>query len=188
MSKGVVHIKFFIILLFLSCLWIRASYGDEEDLDYNESDTRGFSVPISSARNHQRGRCRIPNVDDTKREILKGVYCPIRLKIMDKDNPLRKCVGVLIGKRRAADGDLTFDVVPNQECRYLINDSNMKYRHGGLHCEIVPTDKDRLESIFDRMKLKSVVEVEGVWVEDTNHHNWRELHPIENLRVIRKKN
>lgn len=188
MSKGTQHFIASIVLLFLSWLWIRASYGDEEDLEYNESDIRVFSVPLSSARNHQKGRCRIPNADDPKREILKGVYCPIRLKIIDKDNPLRKCVGVLIGKHRAADGDLTFDVVPNQECRYLINDSNVKYRHGGLHCEIVPTDKDRLQVIFDRMRLKSVVEVVGVWVEDTKHHNWRELHPIENLSVIRKNN
>jgi hypothetical protein len=188
MGKSVRPIIFSIVLLFLFWLWIRASYGDEEDLEYNESDTRVFSVPISSARNYQKQRCRIPNVDDPKSEILKGVYCPIRLKIIDKDNPIRKCIGVLIGKHRAADGDLTFDVVPNEECRYLINESNVRYRHGGLHCEIVPTDKGRFQGIFERMRLKSVVEVEGVWVEDTKHHNWRELHPIENLSVIRKKN
>lgn len=66
MSKGVRHIIFSIVLLFLPWLWIRVSSGDEEDLEYNESDTRVFSVPISSARNHKIGRCRIPNVDDPK--------------------------------------------------------------------------------------------------------------------------
>jgi hypothetical protein len=187
MSKNARHIIFSLILIYFTWLWIKISYGDEEDTEYSESDIRVFSVPLSSTRNRQKERCRIPNADDPKGEILKGVYCPMRLKIMDKDNPVRKCVGVLIGKHRAVDGDLTFDIVPNQECRYLVNEINVKYRHGGLHCEIVPTDKDRLEGKFDRMRLKSVVEVVGVWVEDTNHRNWRELHPVTSLKLIRKR-
>jgi hypothetical protein len=69
--------------------------------------------------------------------------------------------------------------------RYLINKSNIKYRNGGLHCEIVPYDRAKLGRIFDRMRLKSVVEVEGVWVEDIGHHNWREFHPVNSLRVVR---
>jgi hypothetical protein len=173
-----------IIFLFLSWVWIRTSYGDEEDTEYNENSVRVFSVQLSSTTKPKSLKCQQPNPDDPRGEILKGVYCPIRLKVMDKNNPIRKCVGVLIGKHRATDGDLTFDVVPNEEYKYLINESNVKERNGGLHCEIVPYDRDKFERIFDRMKLKSVVEVEGIWVEDTHHENWREFHPVENLIVL----
>jgi hypothetical protein len=134
MRKGLQHITFSIILLFLFWIWIKTSHGDEEDTEYNENSVRVFSVLLSSTRNHRKVQCRIPNSDDPRGEILKGVYCPIRLKIMDKDNPVRKCVGLLIGKHRATDGDLTFDVVPNDQYSYLINESNVKYRHGSIHC------------------------------------------------------
>lgn len=174
------------IFLFLSWIWVKTSYGDEEDTEYNEDSVRVFSVLLSHTRNH-RALCRIPNPDDPKGEILRGVYCPIRLKIMDKGNPVRKCVGLLIEKHRATDGDLTFDVVPDEGCKDLINEGNVKERRGGLHCEIVPDYRGRLEGIFDKMRLKSIVEVEGVWVEDTHHENWRELHPVTVLRVIKKR-
>ncbi len=188
MSKSLRHIVFSVILLFLFWVWIKTSHGDEEETEYNENAVRVFSVLLSSTRNHQKARCRIPNPDDPKGEILKGVYCPTRLKIMDRNNPFRKCVGILIGKHRAMDGDLTFDVLPNDEYRYLINNSNIKRKKGALHCEIVTDDRIKLEDIYKRIELNSVVEVEGVWVEDTQEHNWTELHPVTTLKLIRKRN
>src|ERR1700757_4190184 len=184
MNRTLRYLTFFIILLLLSWIWIKASYADEEDVENGDDKTSVFSVQLSSTTKSRGAKCQRPNPDDPRREILKGVYCPIRLRVMDKNNPVKKCVGVLIGKHRATDGDLTFDVVPNEEYRYLINESNIKYRNRGLHCEIVPHDRAKLERIFDRMRLKSVVEVEGVWVEDTHHENWRELHPVENLIIL----
>jgi hypothetical protein len=77
--------------------------------------------------------------------------------------------------------------VPDEGCKDLINRGNVKERRGGLHCEIVPDDRDKLEGIFDKMRLKSIVEVEGVWVEDTHHENWREFHPVTVLRVVKKR-
>jgi hypothetical protein len=106
--RGLKRFTFFITFLLLSWVWIRVSHGDEEDTEYNESDMRVFSVLLSSTRNHHRGWCRRPNPDDPGGEILKGVHCPIRLNIMDRNNPVRECAGVLIGKHRATDGDLTF--------------------------------------------------------------------------------
>ena len=148
---------------------------------------RVFSVPLNSIRGPQGRMCQRLNPDDPRGEILKGVYCPIRLKILDKNNPIRKCVGVLIGKHRAMDGDLTFDVVPNEEYRNLINNSNIKRKKGGLHCEIVPNNRIKLEYIYKQIELNSIVEVEGVWIEDTHEHNWRVLHPVTTLQLIRKR-
>jgi hypothetical protein len=184
MNRRLKSLTFLIAYIFLSWIWIKTSCADEEDVENGIDKTSVFSVQLSSTTKSRRAKCQRPNPDDPRGEILEGVYCPIRLKVMDKNNPVRKCVGVLIGKHRAIDGDLTFDVVPYEEYRYLINESNLMERNGGLHCEIVPHDRDKLGSIFDRLRLKSVVEVEGVWVEDTRHENWRELHPVESLIVL----
>lgn len=132
-------------------------------------------------------RCWRSNPDDPRGEILKGVDCPRRLRIIDKNDPVRKCVGVLVEKGKARDGDLIFDVFPDKEYQYLINKSNIKVRKGGLHCEIVPYDTVKFKDTFNRMKLNNVVEVGGVWVEDTNHLNWRELHPIKSLRLVGRR-
>jgi hypothetical protein len=183
MSKRLQRLTFLIICLLLSWIWVKTSCADEEDAENENDITSIFSVKLSATKS-RKAKCQRPNPDDPRGEILKGVYCPIRLKVMDKNNPVRKFVGVLIGKHRATDGDLTFDVVPYEEYRYLINESNLKERNGALHCEIVPHDRAKFESIFDRMRLKSVVEVGGVWVEDTHHENWRELHPVESLMVL----
>lgn len=151
MSKRLQHIIFFIILLSLSWVWIKASHGDEEDLEYNSgnrNETTGlFSILSSDVvrvwRNIRHPQCWRSNPDDPKGEILKGVDCPRRLRIIDKNNPIRKCIGVLILKYRAKDGDLIFDVVPNEEYKYLINQSNVSKKKGGLHCEIVPDDRTK---------------------------------------------
>jgi hypothetical protein len=182
-----------IIFLLLLSLWVTTSHGDEGDLGSksgNRSEKVGLFSNLKSDfvrlwRDVRNPQCWRSNPDDPKGEILEGVDCPRRLKIMDKNNPIRKCIGVLKRKHRARDGDLTFDVLPKEECKYLINQSNVKEKEGGLHCEIVPDDRFKFEDIYNRMELRSIVEVDGVWVEDTRHENWRELHPVTSLRVLR---
>ena len=58
---------------------------------------------------------------------------------------------------------------------------------GGLHCDIVSDGRSRFEEIFNGMWLKSI-EVKGICVEDKNHRNWKELHPVTGLRVVRQRN
>lgn len=186
---------FLITFLVLLLLWVISSHEDEEDFE-DKSGNRNQTTSLFSAmrsdvvriaRNVREPQCWRSNPDDPRGEILKGVDCPSRLRIMDKDKPSRKCIGMLILKHRARDGDLTFDVLPNEEYQYLINPVNVRKMKGGLHCEIVPDDRAEFEEIFNGIGLKSIVEVEGVWVEDKNHRNWRELHPVTGLRVVRQR-
>jgi hypothetical protein len=182
----------FIAIIFLSLLLLgaAASHGDGEDLECksgNRNEETGLFSNLKSDfvrlwRDIRSPQCWRSNPDDPKGEILEGVDCPRRLKIMDKNNPIRKCVGVLIRKYRARDGDLVFDVLPKEKYRYLINQGNVRKKQGGLHCEIVPDDRFKFQDIYNRMELRSIVEVEGVWVEDKSHENWRELHPVTSLR------
>jgi len=215
--RGKMHgITFFIILLFLPWVLARAPHKDnrgiahvlseaEKDVTITQEDYLSYIRPITDGsemvsisskfpseivrfwRFVKNPQCWRPNPVDPRGEILKGVDCPRRLKIIDKNDPIRKCVGVVVEKRRARDGDLIFDLLPNKEYQYLINKSNIRMRKGGLHCEIVPDDTNRFENVFNQMKLNNVAEVEGIWVEDTNHENWRELHPVKSLRLVSKK-
>jgi hypothetical protein len=186
---------FLIAFLVLPLLWVITSHEDEENLEDNSGNrnqiTSLFSAMRSEvvriARNMREPQCWRSNPDDPRGEILKGVDYPSRLRFMDKDKPSRKCIGMLILKHRARDGDLTFDVLPDEEYNYLINPVNVRKMKGGLHCEIVPDGRTRFERIFNGIGLKSIVEVEGVWVEDKNHRNWRELHPVTGLRVVRQR-
>ncbi|MGE5446669.1 MAG: hypothetical protein ACM3SR_19055 [Ignavibacteriales bacterium] len=185
---------FLIIFLYLPLLWVATSYEDDEDLDYkseNRNETKSLLSVLKSdvvrvLRTVKDPQCWRSNPDDPQREILKGVDCSTRLRIMDKDKPIRKCIGMLILKHRARDGDLTFDVLPDEEYKYLINPINVRKMKGGLHCEIVPDGRAKFQEIFNGMGLKSIVEVEGVWVKHKNHRNWRELHPVTSLKLLKK--
>lgn len=186
---------FLIIILVLPLLWVISSNEDEENLEDNSVNrnqkTSLFSAMRSEvvriARNVREPQCWRSNPDDPRGEILKGVDCPSRLRIMDKDEPIKKCIGMLILKHRARDGDLTFDVLPNEEYKYLVNSVNVRKMKGGMHCEIVPDNRGKFDEIFNGMEPKSMLEVEGIWVEDKNHLNWRELHPVTGLRVVRQR-
>jgi hypothetical protein len=181
-----------IIFLFSLVVCVTGSHGDENDLESklgNRSEKTGLFSNLKSEfvrvwRDVRTPQCWRSNPEDPKGQLLEGVDCPRRLKIMDKNNPIRRCVGTLKQKHRARDGDLTFDVLPKKECVFLINQSNVRNKKGRLHCEIVPDDRFKFEDIYNRMEPGSDVEVEGVWVEDTGHENWRELHPVTGVRVL----
>ncbi|MGE5445262.1 MAG: hypothetical protein ACM3SR_11790 [Ignavibacteriales bacterium] len=182
------------IIPFLLFVLIITSHEDEENVEYksgNRDQTPSLFSAMRSdvvriARNVREPQCWRSNLDDPRGEILKGVDCPSRLRIMDKETPIKKCIGMLILKHRARDRDLTFDVLPDEEYKYLTNPVNVRKMKGGLHCEIVPNGRARCEGIFNGMGLNSIVEVEGVWVEDKNHRNWRELHPVTSLKLLKK--
>ncbi len=81
----------------------------------------------------------------------------------------------------AGDGDYCFDLVPDSN-RYL-GVGNYILRKGGLHVEVVPADHSMIERIGgvcpgDRVRVK------GVWVIDTDHGMWTEIHPVVDIEIL----
>ncbi|MBI4114867.1 MAG: hypothetical protein HY445_03430 [Candidatus Niyogibacteria bacterium] len=122
--------------------------------------------------------------------LFDGVNKPERLYFMDENNPYRSCSGVVSGlkfkKLFFTDGDITFNVI-SDECGQLVNKANVIHTQGGIHCEISPQDRGYFRKALKQIKNGSIVEVQGIWVEDRGHKSdyWRELHPLTQL-VIKK--
>ncbi len=104
-------------------------------------------------------------------------------KIVDKKNPTRKVVGRL---QKAylykLDGDLNFQIKPNKDYRYLIEQGKLRNADGRIECEIETLDRyeDRIMEAFGG-SLGAEFTAYGVWVNDTPHGSKFELHPVDAL-------
>ncbi|WP_290595898.1 MULTISPECIES: hypothetical protein [unclassified Archaeoglobus] len=110
-------------------------------------------------------------------------HTPSRLRIVET------CVEV-VGKVEkppfiAGDGDYCFDVIPNDKSYLGIG--NYILRKGGLHIEVVPADQLKVLSGIQGICPGDVVRVRGVWVVDTDHGMWTEVHPASVIEVIESK-
>jgi len=131
----------------------------------------------------------------------KHVYNPTRLI---KKAECVSVTGILVdatagkrkdGVRKEADGDthgwLKLD--PGQE-KYL-NDGNRKAEGGNLVFEIVckfpVTQKDAVaactnfSNVVPLPPVGSHVRITGRWVQETNHDQWMEIHPVTSIEVIK---
>jgi len=111
--------------------------------------------------------------------------------IVDATNGKRKD-----GMRHEADGDthgwLKLD--PGQE--QFLNDGNRSAEGGNLVFEIVckfrVTQKDAIgacrnfKSSVALPPVGSHVRITGTFVQDTNHQQWNEIHPVTSIEVIRE--
>jgi len=113
--------------------------------------------------------------------VFEHTHTPSRLRIVDT---CVDTVGVVkIPPFIAGDGDYCFDVVP--ENKNLLGVGNLILRKGGLHIEVVPADQERVLKEIGGICPGDVVKVRGVWVIDTDHGLWTEVHPAEKIEVIK---
>jgi hypothetical protein len=121
---------------------------------------------------------------ENKSNVFIGVHDPSRLRIV------RDCIS-LIGRVKASpirfdDGDYCFDLkVINSS--YPISIGGHILRHGYVHVEIIPKDQARLlKEVGGGICPGDLVEVTGVYVVDTDHGLWSEIHPVFNIEVINR--
>ncbi len=115
--------------------------------------------------------------------VFANTHTPERLRIVER------CVVVTGRVERppfiAGDGDYCFDLIPESD-RYL-GVGNYILRKGALHVEIVPSDQSvvlgQIEGVCPGDRLKVV----GVWVVDTDHGMWTEIHPAVKVEILSTK-
>ena len=114
-------------------------------------------------------------------DVFEGTHTPSRLRIA---STCVETVGVVrIPPFIAGDGDYCFDILP--ENKELLGVGNYVLRKGGLHIEVVPADQERVLRKIGGVCPGDVVRVKGVWVVDTDHGMWAEIHPAEKIEIIK---
>lgn len=107
-----------------------------------------------------------------------STYDPARLRILDT------CVeveGVVVTEiTKGEDGDIFFDVKLDPEYEHMLSIGSWILRRGAIHVEIVPDDQDIVivPEKGDRVRLV------GVWVVDTDHGSFSEIHPTWYIEIL----
>ena len=113
--------------------------------------------------------------------VFENTHTPARLRIA---YTCVETVGVVrIPPFIAGDGDYCFDIIP--ENKELLGVGNYVLRKGGLHVEVVPADQEKVLGEIGGVCPGDVVRVRGVWVVDTDHGMWAEIHPAETIEIIK---
>jgi hypothetical protein len=116
-----------------------------------------------------------------RQNVFEDTHTPERLRIA---NSCVETVGIVkIPPFTAGDGDYCFDIIP--ENKELLGVGNYVLRKGGLHIEVVPADQDKLLGEIKGVCPGDLIRVRGVWVVDTDHGMWSEIHPAEKIEVIK---
>ncbi|MCE4602389.1 MAG: hypothetical protein F7B18_04315 [Desulfurococcales archaeon] len=115
--------------------------------------------------------------------VFNATHSPERLRIIDTCMTVE---GVVVGAPRIVDdGDYVFDIEPSQEYRWTLGLGNIILRKGGLHIEVVPDDHYKvLDPIGGGVCPGDHVRITGVYVSDTDHGMWTEIHPTYKIDVI----
>ncbi len=117
--------------------------------------------------------------------VFNETYDPERLRIIDT---CRVVEGVVIGPPFiTGDGDYCFDLEPSPQYKGMLSIGSIVLRKSRLHIEIVPADQEKLLSQLggglcpgDRVRVK------GVFVIDTDHGLWAEIHPVITIEVLER--
>ncbi len=111
--------------------------------------------------------------------VFTNTHTPERLRIVET------CVEVTGRVVRppfiAGDGDYCFDVIPDSG-NYL-GVGNYILRKGALHVEVVPADHSKIVQIGG-VCPGDEVRIRGVWVVDTDHGMWTEIHPVVKIEIV----
>jgi hypothetical protein len=111
-------------------------------------------------------------------DVFQYVWGPSRLRIIDTCVTIR---GVVVSEIRVAeDGDITFDMKPDDRYRHMLSIGSHILRKGAIHVEIVPHDQDRVVV----PEKGDYIEVTGAFVVDTDHGSWSEIHPAWNITIL----
>ena len=84
-----------------------------------------------------------------------------------------------------SDGDYCFDIVPDRQFEYTLGTGNLILRKGALHIEVVPYDQEKVLGAIGGVCPGDVVRVKGVWVVDTDHGMWAEIHPATEIEILK---
>jgi len=110
--------------------------------------------------------------------VFVSTYDPMRLRI------LSTCVtveGVVVSEiNKVGDGDIVFDVRLDPEYEYMLSIGSWILREGAIHVEIVPDD----QGIVTVPEKGDRVRIVGVWVVDTDHGSWSEIHPAWYIEIL----
>ena len=113
-----------------------------------------------------------------------GVWSPERLRVM---NTCQTVTGTIIQIQNVTgtnvDNDFTFDIKPDAGYTHLLSFGSYAIQGGTLHIEVVPSDQ---ATVLQGLSLKvgDHVSVTGVWLLDTNHGWYSEIHPAMNITVL----
>ena len=80
------------------------------------------------------------------------------------------------------DGDYYFDIAPDSNGTYLLSFGSYAIMTGTLHIEVVPSDQVTVLNGIN-LKVGDHVVITGVWVLDTSHGWYSEIHPAMNIKV-----
>jgi hypothetical protein len=80
----------------------------------------------------------------------------------------------------SSDGDTTFKLEPDTRYTYMLSIGSIILRKGNIHIEIVPADKDTVVI----PEKGDYIEVTGVWVVDTDHGSYSEIHPAWKIVIL----
>ncbi|HLI46304.1 MAG TPA: hypothetical protein VKU94_03840, partial [Geobacterales bacterium] len=113
-----------------------------------------------------------------------GVYDPQRLRVIDTCvTVIGTIVGIFPSSGPASDNDFTLDLKLDPEYQYLLSLGSYWFKSGYLHIEVVPKDQS---SVLGHLVLKPgmKIKVTGVWVLDTDHGWWSEIHPAWSIEIL----
>lgn len=118
---------------------------------------------------------------------------------------------VTTSKDLSGDGDIRFNVVLDDPYKWAITGFGGRLTHEGaasepsIHCEITPWDREKFDSIWQKVEVGSRVRVKGRWGFDGVHtgkgpvvdvllgflrhqpninDGWFEIHPVEEFEII----
>ncbi|WP_202320691.1 hypothetical protein [Archaeoglobus neptunius] len=83
----------------------------------------------------------------------------------------------------AGDGDYCFDIIPDN--KNALGIGNYVLRRGALHVEVVPRDQIEVLTPVQGVCPGDLVKVRGVWVVDTDHGMWTEVHPAFKIEILK---
>ena len=123
-----------------------------------------------------------PGLCPNTTNVFENTHSPPRLRIIDSCMTVEgvvKPVPAIVG-----DGDYCFDLEVNDTS--LLSIGNMILRKNGLHVEVVPADHFKVLGEIGGVCPGDVVKVTGVFVIDTDHGMWSEIHPAYKIEIIKK--
>jgi hypothetical protein len=113
-----------------------------------------------------------------------GVYDPQRLRVLDTCVTVTgTIVGIMPTKGPATDNDYIIEIKVDPQYQYLLSIGSYWFKNGYLHVEIIPKDQSKVLSNLN-LDIGTRVKITGVWVLDTDHGWWSELHPVWKIEVI----
>ncbi len=121
-----------------------------------------------------------------QQNVFQNTYDPERLRIIDT---CRVVEGTVVGAPFiSGDGDYCFDLKVDPQYADMLGIGNIVLRKGTLHIEIVPADHEKilLKELRGGVCPGDRVRVKGVFVVDTDHGLWTEIHPVVEIKVLKR--